>query len=124
MSQNYNFTVGQGEDWTLDVNMKDDVGNLLDLTGYTYAGQMRDAYDSTNIIATFTFTIANQITNKGRVTFSLTHEQTTGIPLPASTGSQKRPTKEYLYDIIETDALGKVQRILDGSVIVTAGITK
>lgn len=124
MSQIYNFTVGQGEDWTLDVNMKDDSGSLLDLTGYSYAGQMRDAYDSSIVIAVFTFTIANQFTNKGRVTFSLTHEQTQQIPLPASTGSQKKPTKDYLYDIIETDAFGKVQRILEGSVTVTAGITK
>lgn len=124
MSQTYNFTVGQGEDWDLALNMKDDSNQMLDLTGYSYSGQIRDAYDSSIVIAVFSFEIANQILQKGRVTAYLTHEQTSNIPLPASTGTQKRPTKEYMYDIVEIDALGKVTRILEGSVIVTAGITK
>ena len=57
MSQVYNFTVGQGEDWDLNINMKDDSDNLLDLTGYSYSGQIRDAYDSSVVIAVFTFEI-------------------------------------------------------------------
>ena len=124
MSQVYNFTVGQGEDWDLNINMKDDSDNLLDLTGYSYSGQIRDAYDSSVVIAVFTFEIANQFTDRGRVTLSLTHDQTQNIPLPASSGNQKKPSKEYLYDIKETDTFGKVRRILEGSVIVTAGVTK
>lgn len=124
MAQTYNFTVGQGEDWSLTFNIKDDSGVLMDLTGYSFAGQVRDAYDSSNVIADFNFNIQNQLTNKGSVDVYLTHQQTSSIVLPVSTGANKRPQSQFVYDMKEIDYAGRVTRILEGTVTVTSSVTK
>lgn len=120
----YNFTINQGDDWSIKLVIKDSNGLAIDLTGYTFQGQMREKYDASTIIASFTATLANQITNPGEVTLSLTNVQTSAIPTLPATAKDKRPLTEYIYDVEQTDVSLKKTRILEGFIKVSPEVTR
>lgn len=120
----YNFQLNQGDDFELILQIKDANGTLFDLTGYTYKGQIKDKYDSKTTVASFNFTIANQVLEKGKVYVRLTNEQTAAIPTPAAKGANRRPMAEYIYDITETNPDHSITRILEGIITVSPNVTK
>lgn len=119
----YNMTVNQGEDFDLQIIIKDETGTPINLTGSTYAGQIRDKYDSSSIAASFSFTLGNQITDPGLLNVTMANTVTAAIPCKPATATDKRPITEFIYDIEQTKA-GLITRILEGIVAVSPNVTR
>ena len=49
-----NIFIDQGTDFSITVDVTDSAGNVLDLTGYSAAAQIRKTYSSSNVSQTFT----------------------------------------------------------------------
>ena len=62
MSNKLNLGLKQGEDFQRTLTIKDENGIVINLTGYTFTGQVRASYSS-DLFLSFTFTLANQTTN-------------------------------------------------------------
>lgn len=116
MAAVYNITIDQGATFSLDLQINDDAGDPIDLTTWTFRGQMRKTFNDSTIIESFTFTKANQGTDPGKVTVSLTDTETSAIAATAATTS-------YVYDI-ETVVGSVVRRIMQGKVYLSAEVTR
>ena len=105
-----NLTVDQGSTFNVELEVTDVDGNVLVLTGYSVAGQMRKNYDSSTFTA-FTGQVSNA--NLGLVTISLTATQTNALV-----------AGRYVCDVEITSAAGVVTRVLEGQLEVTPGVTR
>jgi hypothetical protein len=105
-----NLTVDQGSTFSASIDITDTENNLLNLTGYTVAGQIRKTYDSSTAVD-FTGSVSNAAL--GEVTISLTATQTNALV-----------AGRYVYDVEITSAGGTVTRVIEGQVEVTPGVTQ
>jgi len=111
-----NLIIEQGTTYTKTLTFKDGAGVPLDITGWTFDGQIRRTYNSSDILASFTFVILNQVTNTGEVELSLTDTETMAIPADYKVSN-------YVYDI-ETTVGSVVTRVVEGNVSFSAEVTK
>lgn len=105
-----NLYIDQGTDFSITVDVTDSAGEILELSGYTAAAQMRKTYSSSSASATFSTSIAELA---GQVTISLTDAQTSAIE-----------AGRYVYDLNITSGAGLVTRVIEGQAIVTPGVTR
>ncbi len=108
--------IEQGTTFKTKLTFKDANEVLIDISSWSFAGQIRRTYDATSILASFAFAIQNQITNTGEVIVSLTNTQTSGIPAEAA-------ITNYAYDI-EATISGEVRRMVEGKVKFSAEVTR
>jgi hypothetical protein len=120
---NYNITLNQGEDFELRLVIKDETGTPINLTGKSYAGQIRDKYDSSSVAANFSFQLGNQVTDPGLLVVKMTNYESSQIPCKPATPLNKRPITEFVYDI-EQNSGGSIIRILQGIVSVSPNVTR
>jgi len=120
---NLNILIEQGSTYSRLLTFKDSNGSAINLTGYSFSGQVRSRYDSNSVIASFTFTLANQTTNTGEVTVSIPSSTTALIPVDASS-SVAHTTTAYTYDMELTDTTGAVSRFLQGVANVSPEVTR
>ena len=102
--------IEQGATFSTTVNVEDTQGNSINLASYTAASQMRKSYYSTsasNITSTITGT-AN-----GEITLSMTAANTANLT-----------AGRYLYDLVITAPNSTKTRVVEGIVIVLAGVTR
>ena len=92
------------------VDITDADGNILILTGYTVAGQIRKNYDSSTFTA-FTGSVSNAA--MGKITLALTSTQTNALV-----------AGRYVYDIEITSSGSAITRVLEGQLEVTPGVTR
>ena len=85
-------------------------GTAQNLSGYTANTQMRKSH-YTSVSETITTTITNSA--NGEITLSMTRANTANL-------TQGR----YFYDLITTTGGGVTQRILEGIVVVSPGVTR
>lgn len=104
-----NLIVDQGTDYSTTVNLTDDNDNIVDLTGYTAAGQIRKTYTSSNAV---NFGIVLESSN-GVVRMSLTDTQTAAMA-----------AGRYVYDVFVTNAANTTSRIVEGIVTITPRSTR
>lgn len=104
-----NIVIDQGTSFATTIDVTDEEGNAIDLTGFTGAAQMRKHYTSTTAYS-FTVAVAN---TTGEVTLSMT----------ANASGNLTPGR-YVYDCELTDTNGTVSRIIEGIVTVTPGVTR
>lgn len=104
-----NLIVDQGADYVTTLTVTDDDGNIIDLTGFTGAAQMRKHYTSVTSYA-FTVTI-----NAGQGTVDLSLTANTSNTIPAG---------RYVYDCELTDSNGKKSRLVEGIVTITPQVTR
>jgi len=105
-----NITIDQGTDFEATIDLSDVDGNPYDLTGHLVASQMRKNYASSSPAATFV-TSNNQAA--GQITLSLDRQYT----------NQLEPGR-YLYDVEITSSANTTTRVVEGTVVVTPGITR
>ena len=105
-----NLFIDQGTDFTIVVDVSDATGEILNLSGYASAGQIRKTYGSSTISATFTTSNENAT---GKVTMSLTDTQTSALE-----------SGRYVYDMNITSASGVTTRVVEGQAIKTPGVTR
>jgi DUF4097 and DUF4098 domain-containing protein YvlB len=109
MALKANITIDQGTSFATTIDVTDEEGNIVDLTGFTGAAQMRKHYTST---AQTAFTVA--ITSAtGEVTLSMSANVTNNVA-----------AGRYVYDCELTDTAGTVSRLVEGIVTVTPGVTR
>jgi hypothetical protein len=107
----YNFIMFQGSTFTLPLRLtSNDVP--IDLTDYTFAGQMRTSVSAAIATENFTFTVQVPATG-GIVIVSLTDAETAAIV-----------ARQYVYDIEMTDGDGSTTRILQGTITVDPEVTR
>jgi len=107
MATKVNFLIDQGTSFETSINLNDDDGNPIDLTGYTVAGQMRKAYSSQNYVA-FTANLELGILNLAL----------------SSNATNNLAAGRYVYDVELTDQNGLVTRLLEGIITVTPQVTR
>ncbi len=109
MATKANIIIDQGTTFSTSINLTDDNGDAIDLTGYTGRAQMRKHYTSSN---SQSFTVSLQSSN-GIVTLSLTETQTANLT-----------AGRYVYDVEIVSGANVVSRIVEGFVTVTPEVTR
>lgn len=106
------FFIDQGATFNTVINLSDDLTNAnLNIAGYSVQSQLRRSYYSANASANL-FCYISDAAN-GQVSLSLTAGQT----------SELKPGR-YLFDVIATTPSNTVNRILEGIVTVSPGVTR
>jgi uncharacterized protein affecting Mg2+/Co2+ transport len=109
MSGKYNIVAEQGATFNLNFRVETD-GTPWNLTGYTFAMQVRRSAAATTTLLNIT---SATMTSQGHV--SVTVSATTMSDVPAG---------RWVYDIELTSSGNEVTRILEGRFIVTAEVTQ
>ena len=104
-----NLQIDQGADFSTEIDVLDDNGDIVNLTGYSGAAQMRKHYTSS---ASTNFIVAVNASG-GTVTLSMN----------AATSATVTPGR-YVYDCELTSAGNTVSRLVEGIVTVTPQVTR
>lgn len=113
MSAIYNFTIPQFATFSTSITIKDSLGNARDLTDYIVKMQCRFKHRGGSLIFTLTMDdglTIDPVTNV--ITMTISAERT---------GMLQDNT---FYDIILIDTNDKVERILEGQLLISEGVTR
>ena len=105
-----NLTVDQGSDFDASVDVIDGDGNAVDLSTYTYSGQIRKTYNSLTAVD---FTISVGAEQVYTLNISLTAAQTNAMK-----------AGRYVYDVEVVSPSGVVTRVIEGQVELTPSVTR
>jgi hypothetical protein len=111
MSAKYDLTLYQGATFDRTLEIKDSASAAVDITGYTFAAQIRTSALSGTVAGTFAVAIANA--SAGRITWEM-----------SSTNTALVPAQQCVYDLEMTKSNGDVVRLLEGFVDVKANVTR
>jgi hypothetical protein len=106
MATKANITIDQGTTFNTEIVLTDEEGNAIDLSGYTGKAQLRKSYTSSTY-KSFQVTL-----NDGVVYLAMN-----------SSNSSSLTAGRYVYDVILTDSLNNVNRIIEGIVTVTPRVS-
>jgi hypothetical protein len=112
MAPSTNLFIEQGSDFTRTITLEQKIGATivpLDLTGFTAEAKLKKSYYSQTSVD-FVVNIVDAI--NGKLTISLTNAETSAL----------KPGR-YVYDIVIVSAGLLRDRVLEGTVIVTPGVT-
>lgn len=109
MATKANIIIDQGTTFSTVINLTDDNGDPIDLTGYSGDAEMRKHYTSSN---SQSFSVSLGGTG-GTVTLSLSASQTANLT-----------AGRYVYDVEVTSGSNVVSRIVEGIVTVTPEVTR
>lgn len=122
METDSQLEIKQGDTYEIELAITDELAVAVDLTGHVFSGQLRESPTSTNVIATFAFTILDQVTDTGKVLAVIDSVQTTAIPV-AGSGRARFRTTEYAFDIQSVYA-GKTRTWAQGVAVVIPQVTR
>ena len=110
------FTIDQGADLALQIELVNPDGSKKDLTGYSAAAKMKKTYRSTESID-FNAVVATP-SLEGIVTISLTNLQT----------DQLSTRGRYVYDVeisfVDEEGNTIIERVLEGKIKVNPSVTR
>ena len=110
MGTKVNLVVDQGATFQTTINLTDDNGDLVDLTGYEGAGQIRKHYTSSSAAANIAITLGDA---NGTITLSMSANTTANLV-----------AGRYVYDVELTDTSNTISRVIEGIVTVTPQVTR
>lgn len=113
--------INQGSDFLLEMTIKDDLGNPIDLTDHTFRGQIRKTVSDTVVQASFTFDKVDA--PNGRVDIKMAAALSTAIVLGAQ-NTPRRRAQNMAYDIESETSAGAVERWLSGEAAINPEITR
>ncbi|HND36774.1 MAG TPA: hypothetical protein PKZ49_09180 [Nitrosomonas sp.] len=113
-----NLTIEQGSTFTRLLTIKSG-GTPVNLSGYSFAGQVRRKHSDQKKLAEFTCAVGSPTSN-GQVTISLTATQTSAIPFIYDDDGNL----EVFYYDIEMTVGSTVDRILEGTVTLSPEVTR
>lgn len=113
MSNRLDMELKQGEDFYRLLTIKDANGDAVDITGYTFAAQIKKGYQDKSAFLTFSFNISDA--SAGQV------EMTLAASLSSAKIILKR--EEYVYDVEMDDTVRKT-RIMEGVIEISPEVTK
>jgi hypothetical protein len=112
MAEITEFNIGQGETFKILTSLENtDTEDYLDITDYTFSGQVRENFTTDEIAATFTIT-KNAPYSSGSFYVSLTPSDTSALT-----------QRKYVYDIKMTSG-SITRRILEGYLVVRPAATR
>jgi hypothetical protein len=112
MAEITEFNIGQGETFKILTSLENiDTDSYLDITNYTFTGQVRENFSTDEVAATFTITKINPQTS-GSFYIELT---------PADTSALTQ--RKYVYDIKMTSG-SITRRVLEGYFVVRPAATR
>lgn len=110
MATKANLVIDQGTTYSTTLNLTDENGDPLNLSGFTANSQIRKWYTSSNAVS-FSTSINS---SSGEITLSLTSSQTGNLA-----------SGRYVYDVEITEtSTNAVSRIVEGIVTVTPEVTR
>ena len=104
-----NLQIDQGSDYSTTINLTDETGEVISLTGYSGNSQIRRSYSSSNATA---FAVGINETT-GVVTLSLTKSSTANLV-----------AGRYVYDVVLKNTSNVSSRIVEGVVTVMPSVTR
>ena len=105
-----NIVIDVGANFDQSFNLESNANAPLNLTGFTGAAKMKKSAMSSATAANFVVSFPNP--TAGQLKISLGSSITSGL----------KPGR-YSYDVLLTDASSMKTRVVEGSAIVTAGVT-
>ena len=112
MAEITQFNIGQGETFKILATIENaNVGGYLDITNYSFTGQVRENFTSDEIAATFTITKLSPPTS-GSFYVELTPTDTSALTL-----------RKYVYDVKMTSG-SITRRVLEGYFVVRPASTR
>ena len=105
-----NITIDVGANFDQSFNLESSANAPLDLTGFTGTSKLKKSAASLSTAASFVVSFPNR--TQGQLQISLGSSITAGL----------KPGR-YVYDVLLTDASSMKTRVVEGSAIVTAGVT-
>jgi len=105
-----NIIVDAGSDFSQIFNLENFSNSPLDLSGYTGSSLMKKHSASLRTTASFEVSFPDRINGQMK------------LSLGSSITSNLKPGR-YCYDVLLLDTILQKTRVIEGSVIVTAGIT-
>lgn len=118
MAQYQEFTIDQGADIAIQINLIDPTTNLpKNLTGYDARAKMKKGYNSDSADTVDFNSIVADPSTDGIVTLSLTNTQTDSLK-----------AGRYVYDVeifyLDSSSNAIVERVLEGRIQVTPSVTR
>ena len=110
MAAKANIVVDQGSTFATFLNLTDDDGATIDLTGYQARGQIRRWYTSSGYVS---FIVTVPQPNTGNIYISLNANTTASMD-----------AGRYVYDIETVDNANNITRVVEGILTVTPEVTK
>ena len=111
----YNFTIPQGASLSLPITLKDADDNVINLTGYSVAMQIRKQKTAKDAVDTLT-------TANSRITLAPVQGKFT-LVFPHSV-TEDFPSGRLVYDVEITSGDDERTRILEGVITVTPEVTR
>ena len=116
-SNMHNFSLNQGSDYAIPLRLQDSAGTPINLAGYSAQMQIRRTAGACQTIDDLSSEgEAPRIkidAKTGKITLNFSHEIT-----------EKWPSGSMVYDIEITSPSGQITRILQGSISVSAEVTR
>lgn len=112
---NYDFQFNQGTDYNVPIKLSDAEGNALDLTGFKARMQIRRFSWSPDVVDDLSSENGRIDINAqdGMLTLHFSNEKTSAFPVA-----------DLVYDLELVSADGKVSRIMEGAVTISAEVTR
>lgn len=104
-----NIIVDQGTDYSTVIEIKDDNGVAVDISGYTANAVIRKTYSSSNSVA-FSTSVDG---TAGKITLTL-----------SANASSNLVAGRYVYDVVTTNLLSKKARVIEGIVTIAPSVTR
>lgn len=106
------LTIDQGATFSASVDLANDDGSAINVTGYQFTSQLRKSYYSANATATLQITVTNAAS--GNLLLQLDSANTSNI----------KPGR-YLFDLkMNNTSTSTTTRVLEGIVTVTPQVTR
>ena len=105
-----NIVIDVGADFGQSFNLENNANAPLNLTGFTGAAKLKKSAATSSTAANFVVSFPNA--TAGQLKIALGSTVTSGL----------KPGR-YVYDVLLTDASSLKTRVVEGSAIVTAGVT-
>lgn len=113
MSNKLDLEIKQGQDELRLLTIKDDDGLPIDISAYSFRSSARESYNGKEVFE-FSFSIKNQVTNKGEVEMTLSSSVTSLIKVVRAV--------YYIYDV-EMIFNSNVTRIMQGRIYFDPEVT-
>ena len=110
MSGALDLTIEQGATFTRTITIKDSTNTAINISGDTFAGQVRKRHQSATAEASFSFDLTNP--TGGQLVASI-----------SATNTNAMTPGDFVYDIEWTNG-STVTRLLEGQATVTPQVTK
>jgi len=112
MPATYNITIRMGDTETISVTIQDSAGAAVDISGRSYAAQIRSNADDTTVLATFACAVVSG--PAGTLSATLTSTQTAALTPGVG-----------VWDLQETNPVGPVvTTLLAGQVTIVQDVTR